>query len=310
MKLKYSTKVNVSFIAKLRKETECTISKAKEALGNTNNDYDLALQWLKDDLAESALKKSEKLSNRVTVEGLVGIYTHPMGISGSLVELNCETDFVAKASLFVNLVSKVTKTVSLFETGDNTSHNWIKPVDIASLLQRNLVDSEQVETVQESCRGVIGKLGENIQIRRGIVAHQDGQSNLIIGGYAHAAGQVLPPGLGRLGSIVVLEASENLQNNQREVLATFANKLAQHISGFNPSSIDLKEGVTEEYALLEQSYLFGGGSVREVLESTGSKLNVKLSVKEFQRLECGEGLEKKSDNFAEEVRAQIKAIEK
>ncbi|KAJ3255870.1 Elongation factor Ts, mitochondrial [Boothiomyces macroporosus] len=303
-------KLNVALVGKLRKEMECSISKAKDALTSTKNDYDAAIEWLKNDQLASAAKKQEKLSSRIAVEGLIGISVHEAGINASLVELNCETDFVAKSPAFVDLVSRIANTAVLYETG--TGQEIISPIDIESLSKRNIVDSEESlkaaeeqKTIQEACTQVIGKLGENIKLRRGFIGHQVGLEPLIFGGYAHTSAG-LPSGLGRLGSLVCLKSSGKLSFDQRKELAGFAKKIAQHVSGFAPQSIGPSEGVPEESVLLNQPYLFGGGTITEILQKQSESLNTKLSIIDIKRYECGEGLEKKVDNFAEEVMAQIK----
>ncbi|KAJ3272949.1 Elongation factor Ts, mitochondrial [Terramyces sp. JEL0728] len=289
---------------------ECSISKAKDALTNTNNDFDAAIEWVKNDQLASAAKKQEKLSTRVAAEGLIGISVHEIGINASLVELNCETDFVAKSPAFVDLVSRIASTAVLYETG--TGGDVISPINIESLSTRNIVDSdeslkaeEEQKSIQEACTQVIGKLGENIKLRRGLIGHQVGLEPLIFGGYAHTSAG-LPSGLGRLGSLVCLQSSDKLSFDQRKELAGFAKKIAQHVSGFAPQSIAPADGVPEEAVLLSQPYLFGGGTVLEALQKQSESAKTGLSIVDIKRYECGEGLEKKVENFADEVMAQIK----
>jgi elongation factor Ts len=223
-----------------------------------------------------------------------------------LIEFNCETDFVAKSSLFCELVQKTANTSVLFSSPQ--SDNLISPIDITSLLSRSLVDGDG-STVQEATINIIGKLGENIKPRRGLVAHQDSQSAIVFGAYAHSAGQIVPAGLGRVASIVALKAP-GIDIPNRLKLVPVANKIAQHISGFAPECISLTEGIQEEATLLEQQFIFGGGSVKDVLESFSSSHQIDIQIIEMARWTCGDGLKKEESNFAAEVAQQIASIEK
>ena len=298
-----STKIQL--VSKLRKEMDCSISKAKEALEAHQFIYSDAVAWLKKEMEESALKKAEKVKSRNAVEGLVAVYNHPYGMSASLVEINCETDFVAKSDLFCDLAQKIASTAALFEKDPSIA---ISDISIDTLISRPLVDSNY-GTVQEGCNAVIGKLGENIKPRRGLVAlQQNGGDQLVFGAYAHAAGQLVPAGLGRLGSLVALESSTPpFEISKRTELAQLAKKIAQHICGFSPLSIHSKDGVDEECVLMNQSFLFGGGTVAQVLVEESKKHGIELSISEFKRWECGEGLLKETTDFATEVANQIKA---
>lgn len=168
-----------------------------------------------------------------------------------------------------------------------------------ALLETNL----NASTIKNEITETIVKLGENIKLRRGIL--YESAPGRILGIHSHSA-QALPSGLGRIASIVVLElgsasehtegAKSSSQTSTEEIAQrhAFAQKLAQHVSGFAPFEIQGEDG------LLSQSFLFGGGTVLEVLQT------MNLKVVEFCRWECGEGLEKIQQDFASEVAKQIK----
>lgn len=296
----------IAMVAKLRKETECSISKVKESLSATGFNYEKALQWLQEDMEKSAAKKAEKLKDRSVVEGLVGITHHTFGMHASLIEINCETDFVAKSSQFCQLVQQIANTAALLENSNSSGTTAITAINIENLLEKRLIGGEVDGTVEGGIRHYIGKLGENIKSRRGVVAHQNLEGNLIFGAYAHAAGQLVPAGLGRLGSLVAIQSTSSINHiemEKRKVVAEFAKKVAQHISGFNPSRISTSSNAAGE-ALLEQSFLFGGGTVEEVLGNLSKSTGLELAIVDFQRIECGQGLEKETSDFASEVQQQ------
>jgi elongation factor Ts len=270
------------------------MSKAKDALVKHNNDYQKAL-----DEINSQQVNTQKLASRIVQEGLLAVYSHPAGFHSSLVELNSETDFVAKSPAFIQLIERIAHSAALMETGEGSG--VIKTLDVNSLLDKTLLESETTQTVTQGITAVIGKLKENIQLRRGLVFNDDG-TGLISGSYAHGAS--LPSGGGRVASIVVLKA--NVSNDKRTEIAAFAKKLAQHVSGFAPLSIATNDSVPSESALIEQPFLFGGGTVAQVVNEVSRKHSCTIDIIDFKRLECGEGIEKKADNFAEEVMAQIK----
>jgi elongation factor Ts len=284
---RFATKVNVKLVAQLRKETECSMSKAKDALVKHENDYQKALHEI-----QHSLVNTKKLASRATTEGLVCAYSHPIGVHSAVVELNSETDFVAKSPSFVELIERIATTAALLETGNGS--RVIKKLDIEILLQKSLVGDNK--SVSEGIASVIGKLKENIQLRRGIVFHDDG-TGLISGSYAH--GVSTQRGVGRVASIIVLKSPKN------DEMVRFAQKLAQHVAGFAPKSIHPAQGIEDEFVLMNQPYLFGGGPVVQVISALEQQ-HGPIEIIDFERLECGEGIERKVDDFAQQVMSQIK----
>jgi elongation factor Ts len=210
-----------------------------------------------------------------------------------MVEINSETDFVSKSQPFIDLVSFVSRTSR------------------CSNVEKVL---ETQPEIQAEITSVVGKLGENIKLRR--VVHVPSSSTRILGIHSHSA-QSLPIWMGRIGSIVSLELTwpgafssdsalesdkQQVSSKVRNELTAFANKLAQHLSGFNPTSIS--EG---DECLMRQDFLFGGGKVEQVLSEQAKTIGGSIVVAEMCRWECGEGLTRVQENFAEEVAKQMRA---
>ncbi|KAI9098167.1 elongation factor TS-domain-containing protein [Phlyctochytrium arcticum] len=310
-----------------RKEIQVSPSKFLEALSATGgSSYKACLEWLIKDAAAAEAKKEAKLS-RVAAEGLLGLCQS--GNNAALVEFNSETDFVARSKEFVDLVQRTAFTASVngedFVNDTPGYFTALSAIEFNSLLECSLMPDPAApelpaadlhgKTVKESILETIGKLGENIRMPRALVTnapledHQD--SFLFAGGYVHSADSTLPSGVGRLGSLVVLEAfveeGEKFTESKRAEFTSLAKKLAQHITRFSPllsTDRDLNflikkdllpddarnEGESEDefrdrVVLNRQPFLFGGGSVGDFLCQHG------VQVFDFVRWECGEVLE-------------------
>ncbi len=349
-----TVKPNVALIAKIRKETQCSLSKAREALVAAKNSYEDALAWLDKDASISGAKKAAKLDGRVAKQGVVAVMDDGMAnmMQGKsllygrsvMIELNCETDFVAKSDVFVDLSKKIVWTCYML--ADNLS-GQASAAGVVSLpveaclaapvmplmdVSQEALMADAGKTIQELILETVGKLGENIQLRRVVAvlppvrSHcastqdckpidvKDRQVNtggcgqcsttsvdksmIVSGLYVHGATGT-PKGMGRIGAIVSLKVQsleekgamtmELLKSQiQENGLATKARQLAQHVVGMKPLSLEAKTNDCEsDQVLVEQSFLFGGGSVREVVSSWSTN-NISVSVVDFQRFECGE----------------------
>lgn len=285
--------VTPSDVAKLRAMTGVGMMDCKKALTETNGDMDKAVDYLREKGMAAAAKKAD----RIAAEGVVGSYIHMGGKIGVLVEVNCETDFVAKADPFKSLV-------------EECAHN---------ILENNLQTLDEVKAQFEPLfADATVKLGEKLSFRRFAVLEG---ANL--GSYIHMGGKI---------SVLV-----SLKENNPEL----AKGLAMHIAANNPKYISEKDipedvvtnetkiqletckndpklqnkpeaalqnivkgkvhKVLSEVTLLEQSYLLSPDkTVKDVLASEHNE------VAAFYRYQVGEGLEKRVDNFAEEVMAQAK----
>lgn len=142
--------INLELLKKLRNETSASVSDCRRALDESQGDYKKALSWL----AERSAKIAEKKADRATSEGLVESYIHAGGEVGALVELLCETDFVAKTDEFKKLAREVAMQVAAMD-----------PKDTQALMKQEYIrDSSQ--TIEQLVKAAIGKLGENITIKR------------------------------------------------------------------------------------------------------------------------------------------------
>jgi len=142
--------VDLKLLKKLREETAASVADCRRALEESKGDYEKALSWLKKRSAEIAAKKQ----GRQTGEGLVEAYIHQGGKVGALVELLCETDFVAKTDEFKHLAKEVAMQIAAMD-----------PKDVEELLKQEYIrDSSQ--TIEHLIKSAIGKLGENITIKR------------------------------------------------------------------------------------------------------------------------------------------------
>jgi elongation factor Ts len=142
--------VDLALLKKLRLETGASIADCRKALEENNNDEKKALEWIK----KNALSKAEKKSDRETAAGMIESYIHGGGRVGVLLEILCETDFVAKTEDFKQLAHEVSMQVAA-----------MNPKDVPALLKGEYIrDSSQ--TIEQLVKGVIGKLGENITIKR------------------------------------------------------------------------------------------------------------------------------------------------
>lgn len=141
---------DIKLLKKLREETAASIADCRVALEETSNDYKKALEWLK----KRGLEKAGKKADRETSQGLIDSYIHQGGKIGVLLELRCETDFVAKTDDFKQLSREIGMQISA-----------MNPKDVTSLLSQEYIRDPKM-TVEELVKSVIGKLGENITIAR------------------------------------------------------------------------------------------------------------------------------------------------
>ncbi len=142
--------INLELLKKLRLETSASIADCRKALEETNGDYEKAVEWIR----KNSLSKAEKKSDRLTEQGLIESYIHQTGRVGVLVEILCETDFVARTDEFKNLTKEVAMQIAA-----------MNPKDVDELLKQEYI-RDSAQTVEDLVKGVIGKLGENISVKR------------------------------------------------------------------------------------------------------------------------------------------------
>ena len=291
--------VTASQVKDLREKTGAGMMDCKKVLTETDGDMEKAIELLR----ERGIAKAAKKSSRVAAEGIVEAYVTEDGKVGSLVEVNAETDFVAKNDEFKSFVEDVTKQVAL-----------TNPSDVETLLASKSM-AEPDKTVKEVLTGKIATIGENMTIRRFVRFESTG----LVEKYIH--------GEGKIGVLVELE------NGDTEL----AKDICMQIAAAKPEFLDresvpaervekemkilkaqaMNEGkpaeIAEkmvqgrlgkfygEFCLVEQDFVKNPDmKIKQLLESKGAKII------RFARFEKGEGIEKKEENFAEEVAKQIK----
>jgi len=141
---------DIKLLKQLREETSASIADCRVALEETDNDYKKALEWLK----KRGLEKAGKKADRETSQGLVDSYIHHGGKIGVLLELRCETDFVAKTDDFQKLSKEIGMQISA-----------MNPQDVEALLKQEYIRDPKM-TIEELIKSTIGKLGENITVAR------------------------------------------------------------------------------------------------------------------------------------------------
>ncbi|MEQ1520165.1 MAG: translation elongation factor Ts [Aestuariivirga sp.] len=297
--------ITAGMVKSLRESTGVGMMDCKAALAATNGDMEAATDWLR----AKGLAKAAKKSTRVAAEGLVGIAIS--GLTGAAVEVNSETDFVARNEKFQAMVADIAK-LALVADGSTEKLKTAK-----------FPGSQHA--VAEYVAEMVATIGENMGVRRtASLKVKDG----VIGSYVH---NQAAPGMGKIGVLVALESTGN-----KEELAAFGRLLSMHIAATNPVAMDLasvspetlarEKAILEEknagkpanvlekiiasglktYAkencLLEQAYVHDGTkSVTQVLGEVGNKAGAPVKLLGYVRMQLGEGIEKAVDDFAAEV---------
>ena len=292
--------ITADSVKQLRERTGAGMMECKRALVESNGDLDSAAEIMR----KSGLTKADKKATRVAAEGRIVYAGASDGRSGVLVEVNCETDFVAREPAFVAFADAIAQ--AALSSGAAT---------VEGLLAVTGADGH---TLEQRRRELIAKIGENLSVRR--LARLS--SATVLGSYLHGT---------RIGALVALEGGT----------ATLAKDLAMHVAAINPQFVDSSQVPAEQIAkereiLVAQAAGEGkpaaivekmvDGRLRKFLaeitlvgqpfvkdpEVTVEKLLKQASAKvtAFARLEVGAGIEKKHENFAEEVMAQVKGSEK
>ena len=299
--------ISAQMVKELRESTGAGMMDCKTALTETKGDMTAAQDWLR----KKGLSKAAKKAGRVAAEGLIGVQVQ--GTKGVVVEVNSETDFVARNDLFQGLV-KMIADVALTAGTDVEKISAAKAGSI---------------TVADSISDTIAKIGENMTLRR---AAGLSVGKGAIGSYVHNA---VTDRLGKIGVIVALESP-----GKTDELSELARLLAQHVAAANPQAVDpsgLDPAVVEreknvladkfkqqgkpanvidkivesglktfykEVCLLDQAYIRDDKkSVSQVLKEAEGKAGGPIKVAGFVRYALGEGIEKQETDFAAEVAA-------
>lgn len=291
--------ITAKLVKELREKTGAGMMDCKKALQETDGDIDKAIDYLR----EKGIAKAAKKADRIAAEGSTHIEVN--GNTAVLLEVNCETDFVTKNDQFKQLLKDLGKHLA--------EH---KPATLEEAMQQKMTeDGDTVETVINTA---VSKIGEKITLRRFAIAEKT--DNDAFGQYLHMGG--------RIGVLTVLEGTTD---------EDLAKDIAMHVAAVNPSYIsrdEVPEDVInrerevltsqaknegkpdhivekmvegrlnkffEEICLLEQEFVKDPDlKVKKYVSDKGA------SVKQFTRYEVGEGIEKREENFAEEVMSQIK----
>jgi elongation factor Ts len=299
--------VTAEMIKTLREATGAGMMDCKAALTETNGDMQAAQDWLR----KKGLSKAAKKAGRVAAEGLVGVSVK--GTKAAIVEVNSETDFVARNDLFQGLV----KMIAGVALDVGTDIEAIKAAKAGSL------------TIAESLSETIAKIGENMTLRRAATLSV---SQGAIGAYLHNS---VGDGLGKIGVLVALESP-----GQADELAALGRMVAMHVAAANPQALDaaglepavvarekdilaakykqqgkpanvidkiVESGLKtfyKEVCLLEQAYIHDPAkSVAQALKEAEGKVGGPVKVAGFVRYALGEGIEKQESDFAAEVAA-------
>jgi elongation factor Ts len=299
--------ISASMVKELRDKTGAGMMDCKAALGETGGDLESAVDWLR----KKGLAKAAKKAGRVAAEGLIGIAISAN--KGIVVEVNSETDFVARNDLFQGLV-KMIADVAL-TTGP----------DVGKILAGRVGD----RTVADAITETIAKVGENMTLRR---AASVSVGKGVVASYVHNS---VIDGLGRIGVIVALEST-----GDADELKAFGRMVAMHIASANPQAIEASglDAVTvereknilgekfkaqgkpanviekivesglktfyKEVCLLDQGFIFDDKkSVAQAMKEAEGKVGAPIKVIAFVRYALGEGIDRPSDDFGGEVAA-------
>lgn len=303
--------VTAAMVKELRTSTGAGMMDCKKALTEANGDMDKAIEVLR----EHGLAKAAKKSGRIAAEGLVATYVE--GNVASIVEVNSETDFVTKNDLFKNYVAEIAEQAAKTNA-----------TDLEAFLAEDSI-AQAGQSVEEGLKAKIAVIGENLKIRRfKKIVSEDG----VACSYIHAGGKigvivelttdVVNDAIIECGKNVAMQiaAINPLHLDRSQVSAEYLEKekailkeQAKNESPDKPDNIIDKmiigrvNKLLKEICLVDQQYVKDGDlTVSKYVAQVAKEQNAKLSIKAFTRFETGEGIEKKEDNFAEEVARQIK----
>jgi elongation factor Ts len=299
--------ITAQLVKDLREKTGAGMMDCKNALAETDGDMEAAIDWLR----KKGLSAAAKKSSRVAAEGLVGVAT--LGNVGAAVEINAETDFVARNVLFQDFVDSAAK-IALEVKGD------------VEALKAKPHPGES-RTVSEQLTHLIATIGENMAIRRAAALAVD---KGVVASYVHTA---IRPGLGKIGVLVALESTGDAGK-----LAELGKQIAMHVAAANPQFLQIadvdnaslerekaiyreqaagsgkpadivEKMVTgrvrkyyEEVVLTEQAYIMDDKlKVSQVIEKAAKEISAPITLAGFVRFGLGEGIQKEEKDFAAEV---------
>lgn len=299
--------VTAALVKELRERTGAGMMDCKKALVETDGDIEKAIDYLR----EKGIMKAQKKAGRIAAEGLVRVAFGEGNKTASIVEVNSETDFVAKNEEFVEFVEDLAKEV--LAKGNMP-------------MEQFMAEPFGEGTVQETLTAKVAKIGENLSIRRFAKVEEDG---VVYVGYTH--------GGGRIGVIVGIKTDA-----AADEIAAVGKDVAMQVASMNPKFVN-EDGVDPEYlenekkilteqvlnegkkpemvdrivagkikkelkevCLLDQPFVKDGDvSVQQYVANAAKEIGKNMEVVSMIRYEVGEGIEKKEDDFAAEVAAQV-----
>jgi len=298
--------ITAGMVKDLRDKTGAGMMDCKAALAETNGDMEAAIDWLR----KKGISKAAKKAGRAAAEGLVGVAVG--NDVGALVEVNAETDFVARNEEFKGFVKSAAQ-LALEESGD-----------LDKLLNRKIGDS----TVQQTLTEMVAKIGENMSVRRTIALAVDPG---VVSAYVHNASS---PELGKIGVLVALKSTAD-----KTKLNALGKQIAMHVAAAAPLAltpahlpkdvVDRERAIQteiarqsgkpdnviekmmegrmrkfyEETVLLQQTFVIDGETrVEKVVEKASKDLGAPVEIAGFVRFQVGEGIEKTDSDFADEVK--------
>ncbi len=297
--------ITASMVKDLRDKTGAGMMDCKTALNETNGDMEAAIDWLR----KKGISKAAKKAGRAAAEGLVGVAVGKG--AGALVEVNAETDFVARNEEFKSFV-KSAADLALAEGGD---------------MEKLLAAKHGTSNVQQTLTELVAKIGENMSVRRTVALSVNPG---VVAAYVHNAAS---PELGKIGVLVALKSTAD-----EGKLSALAKQIAMHIAAANPLALTpehlskdvverernvqwelakqsgkpdaviekMMEGrmrkFYEETVLLSQTFVIDGETqVSKVIEKAAKELGAPVAIEGFVRFQVGEGIEKVESDFADEV---------
>ena len=305
--------ITSQMVKELREMTQAGMMDCKKALMEAEGEMEKAVEWLR----EKGLAAAAKKAGRIAAEGMVATYINDSASVGVIVEVNCETDFVANTDNFKAFCKDVAKHIAL-----------ANPADIDALMGQTFVDNDQ-KTITDLVSDATVAIGEKISIRR-FARYETGKG--VVESYIHMGGKI---------GVLLLVENDKPETFGNDVFRTYYHDVALQIAAAKPSYVRKDEVPTEalnkereilraqalnegkpekivdrmvegriekyykEVCLLEQPFVKDSdktvkGMIMEAIASIGEN----ISVRRFVRYEMGEGLEKREDNFVDEVMKQ------
>jgi elongation factor Ts len=303
--------ITAALVKELREKTGAGMMDCKKALAENGGDIEVSIDWLR----KKGLAAAAKKAGRVAAEGLVAIAAS--GTKGVAVEVNAETDFVARNDQFQGFVSSVAQVA--LEVGSD-----VEALKAAAFLGAG-------KSVAEQLTGLIATIGENMNLRRAVRLEV---SQGVVASYMHSA---TAPGLGKIGVLVALESAGDTAK-----LEALGKQIAMHVAAANPQFLDVASVDTsaldreravlteqaqasgkpanviekmvegrvrkyyEEVCLLEQVFVIDQeNKISKVVENAAKDVGAPIKLTGFARFALGEGIEKEEKDFAAEVAAQL-----